>query len=194
VDSLFDDVPGGFLYRPDFITAEEEAALLRDIEAMTFSEVRMRGVAARRRVRQFGWHYSFDAFSVREGEAIPTFLLPVRTRAAALANVDAEALSEALVTEYREGATIGWHRDAPMFGVIVGLSLRAPCVFKLRRGDESAREKPISVPMAPRSAYELDGEARRDWQHSIPAVKALRYSITFRTLRRTSRSASASKR
>jgi alkylated DNA repair dioxygenase AlkB len=85
------------------------------------------------------------------------------------------------VTEYSEGATIGWHRDAPMFGVIVGISLLSACVFKLRRGDRTGT--PINIELAPRSAYVLDGEARRDWQHSIPAVKRMRYSITFRTLR-----------
>jgi hypothetical protein len=35
----------------------------------------------------------------------------------------------------------------------------------------------------PRSGYVLSGAARYAWQHSIPPTKALRYSITFRTLR-----------
>jgi alkylated DNA repair protein (DNA oxidative demethylase) len=38
--------------------------------------------------------------------------------------------------------------------------------------------------LEPRSGYVLAGEARRSWQHSIPPAKELRYSITFRTLRR----------
>ena len=181
---LFDHLPDGFLYRPDFITADEERALLREIQSMEFSEVRMRGVAARRRVRQFGWRYSFQSWTLTEGEELPEFLRPLRARASELIGAAEDELSETLVTEYTEGATIGWHRDAPMFGVVVGVSLLSACVFKLRRGDAPPRQKPISIQMAPRSVYVLDGEARRDWQHSIPAVKALRYSVTFRTLRR----------
>jgi alkylated DNA repair dioxygenase AlkB len=36
----------------------------------------------------------------------------------------------------------------------------------------------------PRSGYLLAGEARTSWEHAIPAATGLRYSITFRTLRR----------
>jgi alkylated DNA repair protein (DNA oxidative demethylase) len=178
---LFDNLPPGFRYRQDFVTGDEETALVRHIQGMEFADVRMRGVTARRRVRQFGWHYSFESWRLSEGEQLPAFLEPLRARAADLVACPAEELSETLVTEYSEGATIGWHRDAPMFGVIVGISLLSACVFKLRRGDRTGT--PINIELAPRSAYVLDGEARRDWQHSIPAVKRMRYSITFRTLR-----------
>jgi DNA oxidative demethylase len=180
---LFDVLPAGFLYHPEFITSEEERTLLAAMSSMQFGEVTFRGVTARRRIRQFGWRYSFESYRVSEGAELPGFLLPLRGRAAALAGVDAEALSEALVTEYPPGAPIGWHRDAPVFGIVVGVSLLAACVFRLRRS-EGGGEKPVNVELAPRSAYVLDGEARNQWQHSIPAVRALRYSITFRTLRR----------
>jgi alkylated DNA repair dioxygenase AlkB len=181
--SLFDVLPAGFVYHPEFITVEDERALLEHIASMEFGAVKMRGVVARRRVRQFGWRYSFESFRVTPGSEMPGFLLPVRDRAAVLARVDPELLSEALVTEYPAGAAIGWHRDAPMFGIVVGISLLAPCTFRFRRG-EATGEKPIKLELAPRSAYILDGEARSDWQHSIPPMRTLRYSITFRTLRR----------
>lgn len=179
--SLFDEFPAGFVYTPDFITPDEEAELLASIEKMEFSQVRMRGVVARRRVRQFGWRYSFETYKLTEGATIPEFLAPLQARAAALAGLGTDALSEALVTEYTPGATIGWHRDAPMFGIVIGVSLRSSCTFKLRRGEG---ERPLAIELAPRSVYVLDGEARRDWQHSIPATRSLRYSITFRTLTR----------
>jgi alkylated DNA repair protein (DNA oxidative demethylase) len=180
--ALFNSLPDGFHYQPDFITPQEEAALLEQIGAMDFSNVVMRGVTARRRVRQFGWRYSFESFKLTSGPELPGFLIPLRDRAAALAGVPPPDLSEALVTEYPQGATIGWHRDAPLFGLVIGVSLLSACTFKLRRGAGESR-KPLSIELAPRSAYVLDGEARRDWQHSIPAAKSLRYSITFRTLR-----------
>ena len=184
VTLLFDNLPEGFLYRPEFITADEEAALLREIRAMDFSAVRMRGVTARRRVRQFGWRYGFDTWTLTEGEEVPEFLHPLRAKAAQLVAVQPDDLSEALLTEYPAGAAIGWHRDAPMFGIVIGVSLLSSCVFKLRRGEAGRTDKPLSIEIAPRSVYVLDGEARRDWQHSIPAVRAARYSITFRTVRR----------
>jgi alkylated DNA repair dioxygenase AlkB len=87
-----------------------------------------------------------------------------------------------LVTEYGPGAGIGWHRDKGVFGEIVGLSLLAPCVFRLRRAVGTRWER-VNVVAEPRSAYLLSGAARTTWEHSIPAVDALRYSITFRTLR-----------
>jgi alkylated DNA repair dioxygenase AlkB len=183
---LFDALPPGFRYLPDVIAPEEELAFVGEIQSMEFSEVRMRGVTARRRVRQFGWRYSFDTWKLSEGPELPAFLRPIRARAATLIGVPDDELSEALVTEYREGATIGWHRDAPIFGIVAGISLLSACVFKLRRADDSPKQKPISIEIAPRSAYVLDGEARRDWQHSISALKSLRYSITFRTVRKKS--------
>jgi alkylated DNA repair dioxygenase AlkB len=36
---------------------------------------------------------------------------------------------------------------------------------------------------APRSLYMMDGEARSQWEHSIPPVEARRHSITFRTMK-----------
>ena len=181
VPSLFDELPPGFIYQPDFLSTAEEEELLRHVEALEFSEVRMRGVVARRRVRQFGWRYSFDTYQLTEGAELPSYLTAFQARAAPLAGVAADELSEALITEYPPGATIGWHRDAPMFGVVVGISLRAACTFKLRPAEGA---QALALEMPPRSAYVLDGEARTRWQHSIPAVKALRYSVTFRTLRK----------
>jgi DNA oxidative demethylase len=179
--SLYDELPPGFVYQPDFLSATEEEELLGHIEALEFSEVRMRGVVARRRVRQFGWHYSFETYQLTQGAELPPYLSALQARVAPLAGVAAAELSEALITEYQPGATIGWHRDAPMFGVVAGISLRAACTFKLRPAEG---EQALALEMPPRSAYVLDGEARTRWQHSIPAVRALRYSVSFRTLRK----------
>jgi alkylated DNA repair dioxygenase AlkB len=176
------DTPPGFLFQPDFISADEEVQLLTHLNAVEYSAFTMRGVTARRRVKDFGFRYSLDSRAISEGPPVPPFLLPLREKAATLAGVDAAALAEALIIEYQPGATIGWHRDAPPFGVIVGISLGSACTFKLRPYGV-ARAKAIAFELPPRSAYVLDGEARSKWEHSIPAVKRLRYSVTFRTLR-----------
>lgn len=180
----------GLKYDEAFITREEELDLLKCIRPLEFHEMKMRGVVARRRVLHYGVNYSFETFRATPGPPIPDFLMPLRTKAAAFAGVAADAVGEALITEYSPGATIGWHKDAAPFDVVIGISLASSCRFRFRRSRGGTRLKPArsewqttEILMPPRSAYVLDGPARREWEHSIPAVKELRYSITFRTLR-----------
>jgi alkylated DNA repair protein (DNA oxidative demethylase) len=188
---LAPSLPAGFLYRAEFITVEEERQLVADIERLDLKRVEMRGGVARRRIAHFGWTYGFDSRRSDPGEPIPAFLLPFRERAAAWAGIGAGDFAEALVTEYPEAATIGWHRDAPPFGdVIAGISLCGgsrmrfrPYVSPSDQRGLSPRRTTHEVTLEPRSAYIISGDARRDFEHSIPAVESLRYSITFRTLK-----------
>jgi alkylated DNA repair dioxygenase AlkB len=184
VGTLFEvaKLPDGFRYQDEFVSAREERDLLNTIGALEFHDVRMRGVAARRRVVQYGWKYSFESFRMTEGPPLPDFLLPIRDRAERFADLSAGELSEGLITEYTPGAAIGWHRDAPGFGVVVGISLMSECRFRFRRGAIGSWET-TELRMLPRAIYVLTGAARSEWQHSIPAVAALRYSITFRTMK-----------
>ena len=158
-------------------------ARVRDIE---FGAVEMRGQVARRRTAHFGWVYGYESWRITPGPPLPTFLLPLRERVGGLAGVDAAALAEVLVTDYPAGAAIGWHRDAPQFGVVIGVSLLSACRMRFQCGRGPERHT-RAVGLEPRSAYVLSGEARQHWQHSIPAMRAPRYSITFRTLRTRTR-------
>lgn len=177
------DLPAGFMLRTDFLGAAEEAALIESIRGIPFGEVRMHGVAAKRRVAQFGWRYSFDSYRVTPGAPVPVALLDVRERAAGLANAAAPDFAEVLVTEYPPGAGIGWHRDAPQFGIVAGVSLGSPCRMRFRTGKPHSR-RTVNVELPARSIYLLTGAARNDWQHMIPPVDDFRWSITFRTFRR----------
>lgn len=175
--------PEGLEYREDFVSEAEERALVEEIQRLPFEEIRMRGQVARRRTAHFGWLYGYESWQVAPGPKMPDFLQPLRARCAAWMGEDPEALEEVLVSEYRPGATIGWHRDAPMFGPkVAGVSLLGACRMRFQRGKGEAREV-FALTLPPRSAYVLGGAARAAWQHSIPAVKTLRYSVTFRTLR-----------
>jgi alkylated DNA repair protein (DNA oxidative demethylase) len=174
--------PPGFLYYPQVLAAEEESALVAGVRAIEFSPVEMRGQVARRRTAHFGWVYGYESWQITPGPPLPPFLLPLRERVGALGGVEAAALAEVLITEYPAGAAIGWHRDAPQFGVVIGVSLLGACRMRFQRG-RGAERQTRAVALEPRSAYVLTGEARQQWQHSIPAMRALRYSITFRTLR-----------
>jgi len=40
----------------------------------------------------------------------------------------------------------------------------------------------LGIELEPRSAYVMRNDVRWQWQHSIAPTRALRYSITFRTL------------
>ena len=135
-----------------------------------------------RRAVHFGWLYGYATWRIAPGPPLPAFLLPLRERAAELVGTAPDALAEGLVTEYAPGAGIGWHRDAPVFDVVVGVSLLAPCRFRFERRTGAARET-LAVTLAPRSAYVLGGPARWAWRHSIPPLTTLRYSVTFRNLR-----------
>jgi len=178
-----DTPPDGFRLVEAFVPPDEEREILAGIEARTFRDVVMHGVVARRRVLHFGWTYGYESWRIEPGEALPPWLGGLRDRAATLGGIDPAALSQCLVSQYPPGAGIGWHRDAPMFGpVVIGVSLAAPCRFKLRRTIAGV-PRVFEAQLAPRSAYVLAGEARQSWQHTIPPVRELRYSITFRTVR-----------
>ena len=184
--ALFDpralDAPPGFVYRPDFLTPDEEFVLLERIAGLPFEPFQFRGFEGRRRVVSFGWRYDFNGPGLVQADPMPAWLLPVRDRAAAFAALPPEAFAHVLINEYREGAPIGWHRDRPVFEKVVGVSLLSPTVMRFRRRIGERFER-INTPLAPRSAYLLDGPARLHWEHSLPEAKAHRYSITFRNLR-----------
>jgi alkylated DNA repair dioxygenase AlkB len=188
--SLFEpDVPRGFQYASAFVSAEEETSLTDEIARVEFSTFEMRGVVARRRVAFFG--RSYDTGGERQSPPLPHFLLWLRDRLAGWAGVEPRAFAMALINEYPAGAPIGWHRDAPQYDIVAGVSLLSSCRMKFRpyvapdgRGMQGARRTAThEITLEPRSAYLMTAESRSAYEHHIPAVTAMRYSITFRTLR-----------
>lgn len=189
-ESLFDiSVPNGFQYRHDFLTGDDEAALVDEIGRLEFSTFEMRGVVARRRVAFFGSSYDRSGSLM---SPLPAFLMPLRARVEAWASVEAGAFAMALINEYPPGAPIGWHRDAPQYGIVAGISLLSSCRMTFRpyvwpHAHASVRDRrriaTHAIALERRSAYLMTGESRNAYEHHIPAVTTLRYSITFRTLR-----------
>jgi alkylated DNA repair dioxygenase AlkB len=177
-------LPDGLHYAPDVLTRQEEKTLLHVLPSLPFKEFEFHGFLGKRRVVSFGWHYDFNGAGLRQAGELPDFLLPVRELAARFAGTDPAMLEHALLLDYPPGAAIGWHKDRPAFGDVIGISLLAPCTFRLRRR-AGARWERRSLIAEPRSAYLLRGPARNEWEHSIPPIDTRRYSITFRTLRAT---------
>jgi alkylated DNA repair dioxygenase AlkB len=176
-------LPRGFKYQPEVIEPGEERELIRSIEQTPLKEFEFQGFLGKRRVVSFGWRYDFNGGGLRKTDDIPDVVLPARAKAAAFAGLKPKALQQVLITEYRPGVQIGWHKDRSVFGEVVGISLLSPCTFRLRRKVQSGAWERVAIAAAPRSAYLLAGPSRTEWEHSIPPVDALRYSITFRNFK-----------
>lgn len=168
-------------YVAGLIGRDEEQALVRELAALPFREFEFHGFLGKRRTVSFGWHYDFNGGGLKRAGEPPDFLMPVRAVAARFAGLEPSSLEHVLLIEYAPGAGIGWHRDRPQFGDVVGISLLSPCTFRLRRKIGTRWER-RTITAEPRSAYLLRGPSRSEWEHSIPPLETLRYSITFRSL------------
>ena len=180
---LFGDsrLPEGMKYEEDFLSVSEEQALLEDIASLPFKEFEFHGFTGKRKTVSFGWRFDFNGGELSKTDDIPNFLKDLRARAEAYAGNARTSFQQVLVTEYAPGAGIGWHKDRSVFGDVVGISLLSPCTFRLRKRSLKGFTRQNLI-AEPRSVYLLRGPVRTEWEHSIPGVETLRYSITFRNV------------
>lgn len=186
--TLFDQpplVPEGFYYYPDFIDVQQEQQLLAAIAQFDLHPMVFQGYTAKRKVASFGYDFNFTTRALTKGTPIPAEFEWMIDKVAAHLCVTREQMAELLLTEYPPGSVINWHRDAPPFESIAGISLAADCMFRLRPYDAAGRSRRsvISLPVKQRSLYIIQGPARANWEHSTAPVSSTRYSITLRTLR-----------
>ena len=189
--TLFDasaQVPDGFIYRQNFVSEAEEQELIREIQKFQLEPFKYYQFTGKRRTASFGWQYEFGASEITAAPEMPLFLLPLRARAGKVLKIDPASLIQTSIIEYSTGSPIGWHRDIPYFGIVVGVSLGAACRMRFRkysrvRSKKLNRAEVLSLELEPRSVYLMSGASREIWQHSIPPVKELRYAIMMRTLR-----------
>jgi len=189
--TLFDasaQVPDGFIYRQNFVSEAEEQELIREIQKLQLEPFKYYQFTGKRRTASFGWQYEFGGSEITAAPEMPPFLLPLRPRAGKVFNIDPASLIQTSIIEYSTGSPIGWHRDIPYFGIVVGVSLGAACRMRFRkysrvRSKKLSRDEVLSIELQQRSVYLMSGASREIWQHSIPPVKELRYAIMMRTLR-----------
>ncbi len=174
-------MPEGFIYKPEIITVEEEKELINKLQSLEFDNFKYKEYQAKRKTVSFGYFYSFETFKMSFAGEIPEFLQKIKEKLAEIAGIPKEEFVQVSIIEYSPGSGIGWHRDAPQFGIIGGVSLNAGTPMRLRFG-EPRKRKYESKFLMPRSAYVLSGPSRTQWQHHVPPVNKLRYAITFRTL------------
>jgi len=179
-------LPDGMRYEREFLTRAEETALVRFVASLPLKEMNYKGYTARRRVASYGGRYDFSANQLEDAAPLPPELEPLRARVSAWLGVAADAFTQVLVAEYRQGTPLGWHRDVPDFEDIVGVSLLGEGVMRFRPYPHHAPKKSdlLKLVVEPRSIYLLRGPARWAWQHSVAPAQTLRYSITLRTPRR----------
>jgi alkylated DNA repair dioxygenase AlkB len=171
------------LYQEGFLSADEEAAALAEIRALPLEEAKYKAFRAKRRTVSYGSSYDFDTNRLGPAPPMPQFLLPLGSKVSGLVQTEQTRFVHALVTEYRPGTELGWHRDVGEFGIVVGVSLGGTCRMRFRRYPPEKGAKVFGLDLAPRSVYVLRDEIRWRWQHSVAPTKELRYSITFRTSR-----------
>ena len=181
--ALFDRVhpePEGLPYTADFVSPAIEQKLVLGIRTLPLQPFQFGQFEGKRRVAMFGFRYDNDLRQLQRAEPIPGWLAEI------VANVEryagrATRIEQVLCTEYGVGVGIGWHRDKPHFDKIFGLSLGSACKFRFRKRAGKTWDR-FTINAEPRSLYMMTGASRKVWEHSIPAVEAPRYSITFRTL------------
>jgi len=174
-------LPAGLRYAADFISPDLERELIAYAAELPLQPFQFGQYEGKRRVASFGWQYDYTQRRLLPAEPIPGWLTAAIERVESFGGLGTR-IDQVLCTEYEAGAGIGWHRDKPHFGRIFGLSLGSSCRLRFRRKAGEVWER-AALDVAPRSIYEMSGSSRLEWEHSIPAVEALRYSLTFRTLR-----------
>jgi alkylated DNA repair dioxygenase AlkB len=176
-----DVVPEGFRYEEDIISEADEAALVESLATLDLKPFEFHGHLGNRRVISFGLRYDYARRAVKVTDGFPDFFADLLNKVAKFAGRKVAEFQQGGVNEYPQGAGIGWHRDKPQFGVIVGVSLLAPATMRFRRAEGTGWIR-ASQRLEPRSIYILEGEVRTEWEHSVPPVDARRYSLTFRTV------------
>ena len=174
--------PAGFTYAPEFLSPAQESELLELVRELPFEEAQYKEWHARRRIVSFGGRYDYSQNELGAAPPIPTFLHPLRAQLARWAGIAEERMQHATVAEYRPATPLGWHRDVPEFEDVVGVSLLGHARMRFRPWPPAAGQRATwKIDLEPRSAYQIRGAARWQWQHAVSPTPALRYSITFRT-------------
>jgi alkylated DNA repair dioxygenase AlkB len=160
----------GFTLVEDFITTDEEAAILAEIPRKAHDRRRKE----RNAVFRYGKRHIYTSDFV--SKHVPTSILKIGRRLKEQGCLPAIP-SCITVNQYHQGQIIKPHYDDPKCGpVITVLSLLAPATIRFYHSQHPSRV----FELPPRSISFMQGESRLSWQHGVDPVPAERYSIVFR--------------
>lgn len=170
----------GLFYTPNFITPDEEQALLNQIDQQPWL------TDLKRRVQHYGYKYDYKARRVTPDAylgPLPAWLKPFTQNLPFTPD-------QAIVNEYEPGQGISAHIDCqPCFGdTIASLSLGSAATMQFTTTGQKEE-----IYLEPLSLITLSDAARHEWTHAIPARKSdsvngfkvprdRRVSVTFRNV------------
>ena len=172
----------GLVYRPEFITSEEERELVAWLDEHEWSR------PLKRRVQQYGWRYDYRQREIdarmRLGE------LPDWAAALAQRLVNEELMDErpdqVIVNEYKGAQGISRHIDQPhSFAervATISLLETWSMVFRLPNS-----KRKVEKSLESRSVAVFTGDARYRWTHEIPGRKYERVGSDRQRVRRERR-------
>ena len=174
-------MPGLLLVR-DTVSPALESELSDLVDAAPLAPFQFGQWEGKRLTANYGSAYDYQRARPIPAPPMPAWAAELRGRLAPLVGRAPEDFVQALLIRYDPGAGIGWHRDRPQYGEVIGLSLGVPVTLRLRRRLEGGGFERVGVMLAPRSLYLLSGQVRSEWEHSIAPVDSTRRSVTFRTV------------
>ncbi|MGX7952862.1 alpha-ketoglutarate-dependent dioxygenase AlkB [Tsuneonella sp. HG249] len=188
--TLFDpyephDLPeiGGLAVVRDAVTTDHARELEARVDQTALSPFQFGQWEGKRLTANYGSAYDYQRARPKSAPPMPAWLRDLCNILAPQVGRDPNQFVQALVTRYDPGAGIGWHRDRPQYGEVIGLSLGAFGKMRLRRRCDGGAFQRAVLPLLPRSVYLLSGSVRWEWEHSIVPLAETRRSITLRTLR-----------
>lgn len=176
----------GLRYLENWLSVEEANAILAQVDGGQWMN------DLQRRVQHYGYRYDYKARKIVNDAylgPLPAWSLPVVERLVA-EGVCPEAPDQLIVNEYEPGQGISKHVDCvPCFSdTIVSITLGSSALMQFR---QLKTGEICPILLMPGSLVAMQGEARYQWQHEIPARKTdnwqgrkwqrgRRVSLTFR--------------
>ena len=174
----------GLVLVKDAIGEAAESEISDLIDAAPLAPFQFGQWQGKRLTANYGSAYDYQRGRPTEAPPLPDWLLDLRARLAPQVSRDPQDFVQGLLIRYDPGAQIGWHRDRPQYGEVLGLSLGSGATLRLRRRTAGGFER-RNVELPRRSLYLLSGEVRDEWEHSIAPLDTTRRSVTLRTMRAT---------
>ncbi len=180
------NVPG-FTLISDFITAEQESALINELDRQPWL------IDYQRKLQYFGYRNELESpYDLVEFPlAFPPLIKELSEEIIHRKIMDLQP-DQVIINEYLPGQGIRPHKDRDYFeNQICGVNLGSGCVMRFTKGKET-----VDFEVPRRSLYIMQDDARKKWNHSIPprkkdvingetTMRGRRISVTYRKVKQS---------